>query len=250
MFNFENKVALITGAGSGIGQSQAKTFLDNGAKVALVDIDLSNVDKFVEENEFSRDNMLEVQTDITDENEVTEMVEKVIDTFGRIDFLCNTAGAFDELTPTLETDIELWNKVTQVNVTGMFLVTKAVLPHMVEANDGKIINIASAAGLTGGGGGIAYTTSKHAVIGLTRQVAVEHKHDGIQVNSIAPGLIDTQMVEELMKDDDFRTQIEQGSSRLGEVEDISKATLFLASDLSDYVNGEVLSVDGGLSNSL
>lgn len=246
----DGKVAIITGAASGIGRAQATLFASEGAKVVLADVNLDGVNSLAEELSPNGDNALAVSVNVLSQEDITKMVDETINKFGQIDILCNTAGVFDENVPLLEASEELWDKVMNVNVKGLYLVSRAVVPHLKDKGKGSIINIASDAGLTGGGGGIAYTTSKHGVIGFTRQLAVEHKLDGIRTNAICPGLIETPMTQQLFANPDFVEMITKASGRTGKPEDIAKVSLFLASDLSDYVNGVAIPVDGGLINSL
>jgi 3-oxoacyl-[acyl-carrier protein] reductase len=246
----DGKVAIITGSASGIGRAQATIFAREGAQVVLADVNLDGINRLARELSLNGENALAVEVNVLSQGDITNLVDNTINKFGKIDILCNTAGAFDDMAPLLETSEELWDKITNINAKGLYLVTKTVLPHMINQGKGSIINIASDAGLTGGGGGAAYTSSKHAVIGFTRQLAADYKNKGIRSNSICPGLIETPMTKELINNPEFRESITKASGRLGQPEDIAKATLFLASDDADYINGVELPVDGGLINSL
>ncbi|SDL97851.1 SDR family NAD(P)-dependent oxidoreductase [Bacillus sp. OK048] len=246
----DGKVAIITGAGSGIGREQAAIFSKEGAKVVLADINGENVSKLAEELSPNQKNTLALKVDVLNKEDITNLVDAAIKKFGQIDILCNTAGVFDRYAPILETSEELWDLSMNINVKGLFLMTKAVLPHMINKGKGSIINIASGAGLTGGGGGIAYTSSKHAVVGFTKQIAADYKLKGIRCNSICPGLIETPMVKDVFENPEAINAINKASGRTGKPADIAKASLFLASDLSDYINAVAIPVDGGLLNSI
>ena len=190
---------------------------------------------------------LVVKANLKNGQDIQEMIDNSLAEFGKIDILVNNAGMFDGMRPFCETDEQLWDDTFDLNVRGMFLCCKAVIPSMLNVGKGVIVNIASAAGLIGGGGGVAYTCSKHAVIGLTMQIANELGRQGIRANTICPGLIETGMVTDLMNDPAFMASINgTPSGRIGNVEDISKAILFLASDESSYIYGDRLVVDGGL----
>lgn len=244
----DGKVAVITGAASGIGRAQASLFVEEGAKVVLADLNENGAKTLAQELSPDGEKALAIKVNVLDSSDTENMVNKVIDKFGKIDILSNTAGAFDELAPLLETSEDLWDKVMNMNTKSLYFVTKAVLPEMIKNESGSVINIASGAGLKGGGGGISYTTSKHGVIGFARQVASDYKSKGIRSNAIAPGLIETPMIEELLKDKpEYYDGVVGASGRLGQAEDIAKAALFLASDQSDYVNGSTIPVDGGLT---
>lgn len=243
----DGKVALITGAASGIGRAQASVFVKEGAKVVLADLNEEGVNTLSKELSPDGEKALAVKMSVLDSADIEKTVNQAIEKFGKIDILCNTAGAFDELAPILETPEDLWDKVMNMNTKSLYLVTKAVLPHMVENGSGNVISMSSGAGLKGGGGGIAYTTSKHAVIGFARQIAADYKTKGIRSNAIAPGLIETPMTEELRGNREFSDAVIGASGRLGQAEDIANASLFLASDLGDYVNAATLPVDGGLT---
>lgn len=246
----EGKVALITGAASGIGKAQATLLAKEGAKVVLGDLNVEGINQLANELSPDGSSAIAVEVNVLNQDQINVMVEQAIEKFGQIDILCNTAGAFDSMAPILETSEELWDKIMDVNTKGLYFVTKSVIPHMIDQGSGCIVTIASDAGLTGGGGGIAYTSSKHAAIGFVRQIAADYKLKGIRSNAICPGLIETPMTTELVANPAFNESITRASGRIGRPEDIAKATVLLASDYADYINGVELPVDGGLINSL
>jgi 3-oxoacyl-[acyl-carrier protein] reductase len=201
----------------------------------------------VAEIESSGDEAIAVYLNVAEASSVQTAVERAIARFGKIDVLSNTAGIFDGAAQLEDASLESFRKVLQVNVDGMFSVSKAVLPHMLERGKGSIINFSSNAGLRGGAGGIAYTTSKHAVIGFTRQTAAAYGKHGIRVNTIAPGMIQTPMAGDFVHTDAGKALVQaQPAGRLGQPEDIANAALFLASDESDFIHAVTLSVDGGM----
>lgn len=247
-----NQVAVITGAASGIGKAQALLFAKEGARVVAADIQTEKLQQTVDEIISLGGDAIGIRADISIENDVRILYEKALEKYGFISILCNTAGVFDNLAPLQQTDISMLKRILSVNIEGTFLVTKFVVQNMVQNNYGVVVNMASDAGLIGGGGGIAYTMSKHAIIGLTKQLNAELGHSGIRANAIAPGLIKTPMVEAFMQEgspilDTFQ-KIPGGRS--GASLDIAEASLFLASKESSYIYGETISVDGGLISTL
>ena len=247
MGKLDGKVAFITGAASGLGKAQAALFVKEGAKVVLADLNFEGMKTLAEELSEAGENTLPVQVNVTDRASVQEAVRQSLEKFNTINILSNTAGAFDGMKNLLDTNDELWEKVVNVNLNSLYIVTQEVLPIMLKQKKGNIISISSGAGLVGGGGGISYTSTKHAVIGFTKQIAADYGSEGIRSNAICPGLITTPMTNELTSNPDFVKYIESlPGGRIGVPEDIAKAALFLASDDSDYIHGVALPVDGGL----
>lgn len=244
----KDKVALITGAASGMGRAQAELFAKKGAKVIAADINLEGVTKVAEKISADGGEALPVKVDISSVDEVKKMVRKGLERFGQIDVLSNTAGILDNYAPTLETSEELWDRIFNINLRGMFLVTNEVLPQMIEKGRGTVINIASIAGFVAGGGGAAYTSAKHGVVGYTKQLSFDYGGKGIKANAIAPGAIETGMTKDILKDGN-REVMEAIRSvpagRHGQPEEVAQLALFLASDDSDFIHGAVIPIDGG-----
>jgi 3-oxoacyl-[acyl-carrier protein] reductase len=251
MDRLNGKVALITGAASGIGRAQAELFAREGAAVVVADLNRAGAQQVLADIEAAGGSGLALAMDVSDAGSVDAGVKAAVDQFARIDVLSNTAGAFDDYQQALDTSRELWDKVLAVNLTGIHLVTRAVLPTMLDNGGGRVVSIASGAGLVGGGGGAAYTSTKHAVIGYTRQLAAGYGNRGIRANAIAPGLIDTPMVANISHTEETQAWLaSQPGGRLGRPEDVAMAALFLVSDESDFIHGVTLPVDGGLINTL
>ena len=243
----QGKVAIITGAASGLGRAQATLFFNEGAKGVLADLNSDGVNELANELSPVGENVLPLKVNVVDKDNIKQMVNDTIHRFGRIDILSNTAGIFEGFTPSLETPEEVWDKVLDINLKSLYLVTNAVLPQMIKQGKGNIINISSGAGLIGGGGGIAYTSSKHGVVGFTKQISADYGSKGIRSNAICPGLIRTPMTTKLVENSELVEKINSlPGGRIGKPEDIAKAALFLASDDSDYIHGVALPVDGGL----
>lgn len=240
--NFEGKVAIVTGAASGIGLATVKKFLQNNASVIAVDLPQSNLsDKFP-----TTDNIRCLELDITGENAAVEIVSHAKNHFGGLDILVNNAGICVGETFE-ETSDETWNRVMDVNVNSMFKITRSAVPLLKERGAGRIINIGSIMSDMAGPGLCAYGTSKHAVAGLTKAMAVDLGKYKITANYVQPGAIVTGLSEEFFKDPEFKAYWQKKApvGRLGQSEDVAETILFLASDASEFISGAGINVDGG-----
>jgi 3-oxoacyl-[acyl-carrier protein] reductase len=245
----QGKVALVTGAGSGIGRASAERFAAEGAQVVAVDI--RGGEETAAAIEAAGGEGLALSTDVSDESAVAAMAAAALERFGRVDVLMNNAGILDEFEPAAETSTETWNRVLGVNLSAQFFTSRALLPQMVERGDGAIINVASTAGLNGGNGGAAYTTSKHGVIGFTRQLCFDYARKGIRCNVICPGAVETGMTREIFASPDAAVMEAVESAPIGrwaQPAELAAAALFLASDEASFVNGAVYVVDGGFDS--
>jgi NAD(P)-dependent dehydrogenase (short-subunit alcohol dehydrogenase family) len=251
-----NKVCLITGAGSGIGRATALAFATEGASVAVADVDTQAAEETVAMVVSSdiavaaRARSFEV--DVTDPDSTQRLAAEVIATWGRIDVLFNNAGIAGVGT-LHETSVELWDRVMAVNVRGVFLVARAVLPHMIAAGGGSIINMSSCIAEIGLANRASYAASKGAVLSLTRQMQADYAAHGIRVNALLPGTIHTPFVDRYLRDsyEDPVAGMEilkrrQLTGDLGRPEDVAMAALYLASDESRFVLGSGMYVDGGV----
>ncbi len=241
------KVAIVTGSGRGIGKAIAIALAEQGANIVINDINMEPALKTVNEVKKMGIQALFVKADVTNEEEVNNMVKTCMDTFGKVDIIVNNAGivhtkSLKEITP------KEWDLVMAVNLKGVFLCCKAVFPFMMDQKSGKIINIASVAGKRGGGllGNSAYAASKGGVIAFTKGIAREGGKHGINVNAIAPAFTETDMTKDidLEKKETIIKLVPLG--RTGRPEDVAQAVCFLASSWSDYMTGEIMDVDGGL----
>jgi len=238
----DGKIAIITGAASGIGRATAISFLQHGAKTFLVDLPEQNlVDQF---DDYDHARTLEI--DITESEAPQRIVDGAMEVFGGIDILMNNAGIAVGADLESTTD-EVWDRVMAVNVTAMFRISREVVPHMRQRGRGRIINVGSIMSDMGGPGLCAYGTSKHAVAGLSKAMAVDLGQYQITVNYLQPGAIVTGLSAPFFEDPDFRAYWEDKApvGRLGQPEDVAAAALFLASDEAEFVSGLGFNVDGG-----
>lgn len=243
---FQQKVVIITGGGSGIGRATAKAFAREGANVIVADYDAGAGQATAQNIRDMGGSALFVWVDVSDASQVRQMVATTMEEFSRIDVLFNNAGtlAFGDV---LETTEAIWNRVISVNLTGTFLCCRAVLPHMIKQGGGAIINASSSTGAHDGNANtVAYVSSKGGVTLLTRCMAIDHAHQNIRVNAIAPGPTDTAMLQAAMNQDErdaFAATFP--ARRLGRPEELAAAVLFLASDEASFITGAILAVDGG-----
>ncbi|USK60533.1 3-oxoacyl-ACP reductase FabG [Peribacillus asahii] len=237
------KVAIITGGAKGIGKVTAKRFLEEGAKVVICDYDQAAGQAALADLGSNDVSFFEV--DVTNTAQVETMVQSTIDTYGRIDILINNAGITNDgfLVKMSE---EAWEKVLAVNLSGVFKCTKAVAPFMLDQKSGVILNASSVVGIYGNIGQSNYVATKAGIIGMTKGWAKEFGPKGIRVNAIAPGFIATDMVSTVPQKVIDAMKEKTPLKKLGTPEDIAEAYLFLASDTAGYINGTILSVDGGL----
>lgn len=238
-----NKVAVVTGAASGIGQAQTRIFLQHGYQVIAIDKQAYQINE-----EDASEKLTVIQADLSMRTNITDILNTIRASHNSLDVLCNTAGILDGYQTIEETSSELWHQVFASNIDSMFYLTKALLPLLLEGSPGVIINMASIAGMTAGGGGIAYTTVKHAVIGFTKQLAYDYASMGLRVNAIAPGAIKTPMNQADFDGDGQMAQwvAEQvPMKRWAQAQEVANLTYYLASDNSTYIQGAVIPIDGG-----
>ena len=243
----KDKIAVVTGAGRGIGRAIALGLARQGAAVVASDINLATAQSVEAEIIAAGSRSFAIETDVSKEDQALRLASEATQRFGRIDILVNNAGIL-ATGPLLETTLEVWERTHAVNLRGVFLCTKAMLPAMMEQRSGRIINIASVAGKRGGGffGNTCYASSKGGVIAFTKGAAREAGPYNITVNAVTPAMIDTEMISGMPKDkhDSLLRSIPLG--RMGSVDNVAAAVCFLASDAAGFMTGEIMDVDGGL----
>jgi NAD(P)-dependent dehydrogenase (short-subunit alcohol dehydrogenase family) len=247
--DLSGRVAIVTGASRGIGRAIALAFARAGARVALASRKLEGLEEVAREIVAGGGNALAVATHVGQEEAVGALVERTVEAFGGIDILVNNAGTNPHFGPVLTATTAQWDKILEVNLRSAFLLIQRALPHLDARGGGKIINMASVAGLHPSLGMGIYGISKAGLIMLTHVLARELGPQHIQVNAIAPGVIKTRLSSALWESPDLAEALTRSTplGRLGDVDDVVGAALYLASSLSDYVTGEVLVVDGGMS---
>nr|BBH87421.1 3-ketoacyl-ACP reductase [Thermosporothrix sp. COM3] len=252
---FEQQVALVTGAASGIGKALVQRFVNEGAAVVAVDIVEAPLQALIKELEQQGAKVTSCIADVSSDADVEAMLATATSTYGRLDILCNNAGIMDLMKPADEVPLDLWDRVLAINLTGPFLACRRAIPLFLEQGGGNIVNTASEAGIRGGAAGTAYTVSKHGVVGLTKSIAFHYGERGIRCNAVCPGGVATAIgagrgvpsetglarVMPFMKG--------SAPSRIAAPEEIAAAITFLASKDASYINGAIFPVDGGWSAS-
>tara|TARA_Y100000590_G_scaffold129285_1_gene147792 strand:- start:24045 stop:24890 length:846 start_codon:yes stop_codon:yes gene_type:complete len=242
-----DKVAIVTGGGSGIGEATSLRFSQEGAAVVVADMRLRKAEAVAKQINEQGGHALAIEVDVSIAESVATLVDRTVAEYGQLDVMFNNAGTLRPGT-VIELDVDDWDLVMGVNVRSVYLGGKFAIPAMLNSGGGSIINTASISGLHGDGGAVAYAASKAAVINLTRAMSTDHAADGIRVNAICPGTIETPPVMRMMEDP-VALEINMRAhaiGRLGRPEEIASAALWLASDESSFVTGEAIVVDGGL----
>ncbi|OJF89891.1 SDR family NAD(P)-dependent oxidoreductase [Alkalibacterium sp. 20] len=237
----KDKVAIIFGGTSGIGEATAMAYANEGAKVVVSGRKEQDGDRIVKAIKANGQEAVFAKADVTQAAEIKTVIDKAIKVFGQIDILYNGAGIHDNYKTAVEMEEDEYDKLMAVNVKGPYLATKAVLPHFIEQGSGTIVNVGSQATHVAGPGGSAYVTSKHALEGFTKQLAYDFGGKGIKANLIAPGFIETPMTEGI---EDERLK-DIPAKRAGKPEEVAALAVFLASEDSNYMHGSTVTMDGG-----
>lgn len=242
-YELAGKVALVTGSGRGIGRATALALARRGVNIAVNDVDATAAETAAHDVADLGVEALACPADVADAFDVYEMVDKVLQHLGTVDILVNNAGIGGSGRPMIEIPPQEWHRILDVDLTGVYLCCRAVIPHMMSHGGGKIINMSSVFGLSGAAGSVAYSAAKAGVIGLTKSLARELASNTINVNAVAPGLIDTAMSRERGTVETMRPAILW--PRVGDPYDIAEVVVFLASPAADFITGQVISPNGG-----
>lgn len=246
---FTNRCVLVTGGGSGIGRAVCLAFAREGAEVAVADVNREGAEATTQEVRKVGRRAVALQVDVTDPASVQSMVDQAVTTLGRLEVLINSAGV-REIVPFLRLPFEEWQRVIATNLTGTFLCSQAVARHLVQqGRGGKIVNLASVAGLLAVPNRAAYVSSKHAVVGLTKEMAMELAEKNIQVNAVAPGVVETAMTASYFDRPEIVTALSKAhpAGRWAQPEEIANLILFLASPEADFITGATFPIDGGFA---
>lgn len=246
----QDKVALVTGGGSGIGQATSLIFAREGAKVVVSDVNAQGGEETVSKIKESGGEAIFVHADVSQAADVEAMVTQAVGTYGRLDCAFNNAGIGSGGILTHEHDEESWNRVIAVNLTGVWMCMKYEIQHMLSQRGGAIVNTASAAGLVGLRHAAAYAASKHGVVGLTKTAALEYAQQGIRVNCVCPGFVDTPMVQRgIERRPEFKDLAISAEpvGRFAQPSEVGEAVAWLSSDAASFVTGLAMAVDGGLT---
>ena len=251
MGRLTDKVAIVTGAGGGIGREISELYAKEGAKVVVADLNIEGAEETVAHIKAIGGQAIAIKTNVTVEEDIDAMVKAAMDTYGTLDILVNNAGIIDNMYCAANVPDDVWDRVLEINTKSVMRTMRKVLPIFEEKRAGVIVNMASLSGVAGGRGGLAYTASKFAVVGMTKNVASHYSSLGIRCNAIAPGSIPTNITASLTSPDKFGMERAIAGTNLmtraGTKEEIANIALFLASNESSFVNGEVIKADGGWS---
>lgn len=237
----QDRVAIVFGGTSGLGEATAKAFANEGAKTVVTGRDEEEGNRIVKDIRDSNQNAIFVKADVTEKNDIQAVIDKALTTYGQIDILYNGAGIHDAYDNAVELEEDFYDKLMAINVKAPYLASKMVIPHFIKQGGGTIINVGSQATQMAGPGGSAYVTSKHAILGFSKQLAFDFGSQGIKVNTLSPGFIKTPMTEGI--EDERLERIP--AKRAGKPEEIAALAVFLASDDSNYMQGANVLMDGG-----
>lgn len=244
---FDEKVAIVTGAGSGFGRAISKMYAQEGAKVVVSDISEETGNETVQQIKDAGGDAYFVRVDVSKPDECEALVKKTVEKYGRLDVAFNNAGISGGNAPIGEYPIESWDKVIKINLSSVFYGMRYQIPQMLKTGGGVIVNMASILGMVGFGGSCAYVAAKHGVVGLTKNVAIEYGKRNIRANAVGPGFVETHLTEALTHDKecyDFLVK-KHPMGRLGKVEEVADLVLWLSSDRASFCNGGYYAVDGG-----
>ena len=245
------KTAIITGAGSGLGQAAALSLAEQGINIAVVDVNAEGGNETVKQAKEAGADAIFIKADVSKAEDVKSYVDQTVEKFGTIDYFFNNAGISGSGKYFLETDIEEIDKIVGINMLGALYGIRYVAEVMLEQGGGSIVNTASSAGVTGQDSVVTYSATKHGIVGMTKSLVAEYAKDGLRVNSIAPGPTETPMVAAFYANNpEMKENAEAGipQKRLGTPEEVAELVSFLLTSKAEYINGEVIRIDGGFTN--
>ena len=247
MASLSGKVAIVTGGSSGIGRATAIAFAREGAKVVVASRREKEGQETVKQVQSAGSEGFFIKTDVSKETDVSAMVEKTIATYGHLDYAFNNAGIEQIPTPLVEQTEETFDQVMDINVKGVWLCMKHQIPQMLVSGGGAIVNMSSISGMIGASGLPIYVASKHAVLGLTKSVALEYAKEGIRINAVCPGMIETDLLDRVFANQEVKERLiaMHPIGRVGKPEEIAEAVVWLCSDKASFVTGQSLPLDGG-----
>ncbi len=244
---FDNKVAVITGGGSGIGEATARLFSERGASVAILDFDSQRGQGVADELVAGGAAARFFAVDVSDAAQVESAMAAVVAGLGRIDALVNSAGISTQYVPVADYPLEAWHQGIGINLSGSFYCIKYAMPTLLEDGGGAVVNLSSIMGTVAAPGGAAYVAGKHGVVGLTKAAALDYSGQGVRVNAVGPGVIDTPMTRQAISDERARAALQAATpaGRLGTAQDIARLIVFLCSEEADFITGAYYPIDGG-----
>jgi NAD(P)-dependent dehydrogenase (short-subunit alcohol dehydrogenase family) len=247
MMVLKNKVAIVTGASSGIGKSVSELYAREGAVVVLSDINQELGEKVTAGIREAGGEAIFVRADVSKPSDCENMVKATLDKYGRLDFACNNAGIGGDQNPTADYSIAAWEKAISVNLSGVFYCMKYEIPAMLKSGGGSIINMASILGRVGFAGAVGYVAAKHGVLGMTKTAAMEYAPQGVRVNVVGPGFISTPLIQELENNPEINNMLISlhPIGRLGKPEEVAELVMWLSSEKASFVTGAYIPVDGG-----
>ena len=245
--SFQGKVAIVTGASSGIGKSVAELYAREGAAVILSDVNQELGEETTNQIRKAGGEAAFVLTDVSQPTDCERMVNAALERYGRLDYACNNAGVSGEQNPTVDQSIEGWQRVISINLSGVFYCMKYQIPAMLKTGSGSIVNMASILGQVGFAGASGYVAAKHGVVGLTKSAAMEYAMQGIRVNVVGPAFISTPLIQELVDDPAMNEALVamHPIGRLGKPEEVAELVIWLSSEKASFVTGAYYAVDGG-----
>ena len=246
-YDFNKKVALVTGGAAGLGRVIASAFARQGAMVVVADINLAGAEETIRHIEGVGGRGISRRTDVTSEEDVRSLVAFAVERYGKLDFACNNAGVGSGQLPIIELPRERWDQIVAVNLTGVFQCLKYELQQMLKQGSGSIVNIASVAAFIGSPGMAGYVATKHGIMGLTKTAALEVATTGIRVNAVAPGIVNAGLTDSSSEEFIMRALAAHPIGRMAKPEEIAAAVLWLCSDEASFVLGHTLPVEGGMT---